>query len=92
MIELKRTERIIAVVPQTASGQGWSNRVVWVHIVDSTNNGYRCECLQPEEQPRVLWEFFRIGEVVHYELMSAVQTVVRKSPTTRNPVGFSQGW
>ena len=78
MIELNRTERIIAVVPQTASGQGWSNRVVLVHIVDTANNKYRCEYLQPEEQPDALIRLFNIGEVVQSELLGLVQKIVLK--------------
>ena len=78
MIELKRTERIIAVVPQTASGPGWSNRVAWVHIVDSANNAYRCECLQPDEQPDALIRLFNIGEVLQSELLGSISKIVLK--------------
>jgi len=78
MIDLNRTERIIAVVPQTASGPGWSNRVAWVHIVNSANNAYRCECLQPEEQPDALIRLFNIGEVVQAELLASIGKITKK--------------
>ena len=73
-IELGPNERIIAVVPQTASGPGCANRVVWVHIVDSASGKHRKECLQQEELANEMNVLFRIGEEVCWALRQAVPT------------------
>ena len=40
-IKLKKHEHIIAVVPEYCDGPGWSNRVLWEHIVTGKRGNYR---------------------------------------------------
>lgn len=48
-MQLKKGEKIVAANAELCEGPGWSNRVVWVHIVDAFSR-YRVESIQPEEQ------------------------------------------
>jgi len=81
LIKLKAHERVIAVVPEYANGPGWSNRPVWVHIVDYSDHSYRAECLQPEEQPEPLRVLFGIGARVHEDLMAWIESIVVRKKT-----------
>ncbi len=65
---LHRTEKIVAVVPENASGPGWTNRVIWVHIVNYATNEYRHVCLQSAEWSAELCALFDIGALVCEQL------------------------
>ena len=71
-IPLQRTEKIVAVVPEKVSEPGWSNRVVWVHIVNYATNKYRYVCLQYEDLSAELCAFFDVGAVVCEQLRDYV--------------------
>lgn len=73
-IPLSRTEQVIAVVPEYGTGSGWSNQVLWVHIVDHAAGTLRSECIQPEDQTPEQLMLFRIGAVVCAELVESVKT------------------
>jgi hypothetical protein len=73
-IPLSRTERVIAVVPEYAKGSGWGNQVLWVHIADHAAGTLRTECIQTEDQTSEQLTLFRIGAVVHAELVESVKT------------------
>jgi hypothetical protein len=70
-IALTRGERVLAVVPEYASGPGWANMPVWVHVgnIDGT---YRSECLQPDEQSAEMLTLFRVGAHMQSALVGAV--------------------
>lgn len=75
-IKLHRNERIVAVVPESAKGPGWQDSVVWVHIVDTVTNKYRCESIQKHETTPEMHVLFDIGERVCCELLLSVPVVV----------------
>ena len=78
-IDLRKNERIAAVVPENCSGHGWSNRVVWVHIIDNAG-GHRSECLQIADQSPEMLILFEHGAMMHRALVGAVPTVVGGGP------------
>ncbi len=78
IITLARDERIIAVVPEYASGSGWANSIVWVHIVNSSGE-YRYVDLQPEEQTKEIRTLFAVAAQVHAVLLAAVDPLVKVS-------------
>lgn len=78
-IKLKPNEEIIAVVPEYASGPGWSNQPVWVHIEDSVTRTLRSECIQPEEQSLEMRALFAPGAAMTASLVRAVAIVRSKS-------------
>lgn len=76
-LQLADGERIAAVVPEECSGPGWSNRVVWVHIVDNAG-GHRVECLQTMDQTPEMWALFEAGAAMHRALLAAVPLKTRR--------------
>lgn len=73
MIKLGEHERIVAVVPQRASGPGWANSPTWVHIVDHATGKWRQECLQPEEHSAELLTIYSIGALLCQQLITTVE-------------------
>ncbi len=61
-------DKIVAVRPQTCSGAGWNNRVMWVYI-RGEDGMVREACLQPEEQPLDATLLFVTGEAAQDELI-----------------------
>jgi hypothetical protein len=78
-IRLGKHERIIAVTPEYASGPGWTNRPLWVHIVNYTDKTYRCECLQPEEQTEPMHALFSVGAAAHQSLLGWVEAITTRA-------------
>lgn len=76
-IELSRHEKIVAVVPEYCRGPGWSNAVVWVHIVDYSTAQHRCESIGPDERTPELSTLFDAGAAMCKSLAEAVPFVVR---------------
>lgn len=74
-IELRKNERIVAVVPESCTGSGWSNRVVWVYIRGDMG-GFRAECLQPDDQTPEMRTLFDSAAIMHRALVGAVPVVV----------------
>ena len=72
-ILLDRGERVIAVVPERASGLGWSNSPTWVYIA-TTDGRLRCECIQPHQRSKDLYTLYAAGEAMCAALKSAVPT------------------
>ena len=77
-IALSKHERIIAIVPEYASGPGWANSIVNVHIVDYQTFTHRVEHLQTDEVPRDLLVLFGVGAKVHVAMMTAIEPVVKR--------------
>lgn len=71
-IKLAQHEYIVAVTPEHASGPGWSNRPLWVHIVDHATKQYRCECIQPEDQTAEQHALFAPGAAMAGALINSV--------------------
>ena len=74
-IVLAENEKIIAVVPEYASGPGWANLPLWVHIVNNQNK-YRVECIQPNDQTLEMQILFRLCCDAHYAMMKAISPLV----------------
>lgn len=72
IIKLCQYERILAVVPEPASGPGWANSPVWVYIEDSRHKNLRTECLQPDEQSPEMRALYPLGAMMHRQLLSSV--------------------
>lgn len=71
-IEMKGTENIIAVVPESCSGPGWNNNVVWVYIADVTHT-VRYVCLQWEDYCNSpIATLFQVGDVLNKQLKSLI--------------------
>lgn len=71
-IQLSRTERVLAVVPEYCAGPGWANSPLWVHIADHATGMLRSECIQPEDQTPEQLTLFRIGADVHAALVNSI--------------------
>ena len=69
---LKRGEKIAAVVPEHCEGSGWSNDVLWVHIVNYNTNEARVECYQFRDLSRELQALHATGAAMCRELVSWV--------------------
>ena len=78
-VKLNRHESIVAVIPEYVSGPGWSNRPLWVHIVNHANNNYRCECLQPDEQTTEQRILFPVLAAAHNAMLAQVEVKKAKS-------------
>lgn len=77
IIRLSPGERIIAVVPESCAGPGWSNAPTWVYI--ATNDGkLREECIQPGERSIQLNVLFSVGLNVCSALINSVSTKLVK--------------
>lgn len=74
-IDLKGNERIVAAVPETITGAGYRNFIIWVHIVDYSKQTWREECIQPEEQTPVMRALFNPLEQAHKSMLGAIKTV-----------------
>ena len=72
-IELQRDERIVAVVPEYCVGPGWANPLVWVYIVDSSQQ-LRIEAIQSEDQTPKMRTLFSVGAAACGALVGAVPT------------------
>ena len=81
-IKLHKDEKIIAVVPQFASGPGWANRPLWVYIEQHATNKLRTECIQPEDQTPEMLALFSPGAAMAEALVQSVPIVTLKSFST----------
>jgi len=76
-IELNPGDRVVWVRPETCSGPGWRNKVVWVYVV--TNDGkLREEAIQQDECTAEMLTLFDAGEAMAVALMSALPTAQRE--------------
>ena len=78
---IAKTDHIVAVVAEPASGPGWSNTPLWV-IVQDENGKLRRECLQPEEQSDEIRLLYGVAAQVHRVMCAAVEGVVREERAT----------
>lgn len=76
VIDLSRTERVVAVVPEQCSGPGWTNFVTFVYIHDAATGRYRVECIQPTDRSAALHYLFTAGAAMCASLIAAVPTRV----------------
>lgn len=74
IIQLGRSERIVAVVPEESYGPGWANEPTWVYIHDGATGQFRCECIQPEERRDALHFLHESAAAMHRALKDAVLT------------------
>lgn len=73
-IRLETGERIVAIVPERASGPGWSNDVTWVYIEHVPSGEFRRECIQPNERSYALHPLYATAAEMHRALLGAVLT------------------
>lgn len=83
-VTIEDTEAIVAVVPETAAGPGWTNRVIWVHIVDTNTGKYRCEAIQPDEQTPEMKALFDVCEQAAKSLLACVPVMRVDRQATRD--------
>jgi hypothetical protein len=70
-VQLSRGEHIVAVVPEYASGPGWTNWPLWVYI---DNKGkLRTECIQPRNQTHEQRLLFALGAQISRQLIASVE-------------------
>ena len=81
-IELHKDERIIAVVPEYASGPGWANKPIWVYIEQSATKRLRTECIQPDEQTAEMHTLFAPGAAMATALVQSIPVINLKSFST----------
>ena len=74
-IILQEGETIIAVVPEYASGPGWANQPLWIHIVGNQNK-HRVECIQPEDQTLEIFTLFHLCHDAHRAMLKAISPLV----------------
>ena len=74
-IDLKGSERIVAVIPETITGAGYRNFIIRVHIVDYTKQTWREECIQPDEQTPMMIALFKPLEQAHEVMLGDIKTV-----------------
>ena len=74
-IDLKGNERIVAAIPETITGAGYHNFIIWVHIVDYSKQTWREEAIQPEEQTPVMRALFNPLEQAHKAMLGAIKRV-----------------
>lgn len=72
-IKLTGNERIVAAVPETITGAGYRNFIIWVHIVDYSKQTWREECIQPDEQTPVMIALFNPLEQAHKSMLGAIK-------------------
>ena len=72
-MKLKKGESIVTAWAEYVSGPGWSNQLVWVVI--RTPDGFREDCIQPEDQtPEMKW-LFSISSAANRSMVAAVKAV-----------------
>lgn len=74
-IPLDRSEHIIAVIPESAHGPGWSNQLIHIYIADMCSNTYRTVSLQPHEQTDEQRLLFNVLETAHNAMLHTVMGV-----------------
>ncbi len=79
LIQLSRTEMVLAVVPEYCAGPGWSNRPVWVHIVDNADGRVRSECIQPDQQTPGMFAAFEVCNAAHRLRLGEAEKWARKA-------------
>lgn len=75
-LHLAPNESIRAAWCERASGPGWSNRIVWVVVMDGDQRP-RIEALQPDEQTEEMLILFDVAEAAHVGLRGAVARAAR---------------
>lgn len=73
-ITLSRNERIIAVVPECASGPGWSNHLAWVYVANYVTCEFRQVAIQVDEMTPELLALHAAGAAMCESLIRAVPT------------------
>ena len=75
-MRLGEREQIVAVVPESCSGPGWSNWIVNVYIREP-NGQIREECLQKSEVSDVMNLVFHTGEEMSKLLISESKKLMK---------------
>jgi hypothetical protein len=75
-MRLGERETIVAVVPESCSEPGWSNRIVNVYIRDADGR-IREECLQQTELSDAMILVFHTGEEMSKLLISETKKLLR---------------
>lgn len=84
-IKLEYGDTIIAVAPEYASGPGWSNSILWVHI-RTVEGKLRTEALQPEDQTHEQLVLFATVAAANAAMVAWTMQVVEKhKPAARAP-------
>lgn len=73
--------RIVTAWAETASGPGWSNRLVY-YIWQGEDNALHMECLQPGEQSRDMNTLRGVSQAAHNGMTLAVERWLQLRETT----------
>jgi hypothetical protein len=76
MIELNEFERVTAATPDTPSGPGWSNKLIWVFIEDRRDGKIRLEAIQQEDFSREIDVLFNTCYHANKQLIHEVTSVI----------------
>ena len=71
LLHFKDGDTIVATRAENEAGPGWRNWPLWVYI-QSRDGKIRCECLQPEEQPREVGILFNVAEAINSLMIRAL--------------------
>lgn len=74
VVKLSKHENILAVTPEHANGSGWSNWVIWVHILNNQTNEYRRIALQTDDLTVELLALLKPGAAMAEALKGAIKT------------------
>lgn len=79
-LQLGEHEVVVAVVPESSRGPGWTNEVVFVYVRDLMTGKIDRHSLQLDEQSADLKLLFQTAAVMHVQLLWAVNALVAKKP------------
>ena len=69
VLNLGEFDEILTGYAKPASGPGWSNSPFWVIVRDRQTGEFRELCLQPEQQPLELQDWYGICTLVQAKIM-----------------------
>jgi hypothetical protein len=68
----RKGDSVVVAWPEALTGSGWSNRPVWVIVMD-THGHLRKECIQPREQTSSMLEAYPYGVLPVARMTEAVE-------------------
>jgi len=74
-LHLKEHDHIVTAWPESVSGPGWANRLIWVLVQDG-NGKLRRECLQPDEQTSEMLSLFAVAAAASNAITTAVKATI----------------
>lgn len=66
-------DKIVAVVPESCVGPGWTNDPIWVYRQKPGGGEIYRECIQPQDQTREMLILFKVLEAAHSAMVEIVE-------------------